>query len=82
MPFVPILDSFGKAEIENKLNPILQSEVDMSKGPKEIFANINKLSAPDKKRFADEGLLFDQHPSIESIIPYAKWAEGCSILSK
>jgi len=70
--FVPTLDSLSKCEIESKLSKIISEEID-AKLP------MNKMSAAEKKKFADEGLLFERHPSVESIIPSSKWSEGCSI---
>ena len=71
-PFAPILDSLTKCEIESKLSKILVEDIDAK-------IAINKMSVSDKKKFSDEGLLFDKHPSIESIVPSSKWSEGCSI---
>ena len=68
-PFVPILDSHVKAELESKVSKILVEDIDSK-------VALNKLSPPEKKRFADEGLGFERHPSIESVVPSSKCVEG------
>ena len=72
--FMPTLDSISKAEIESKVNKIID---DM-----DVKVEINKMTAVDKKRLMDEGLLFERHPSIEAIIPNAKCSEESFVYYK
>jgi len=70
--FVPNLDPIARAEIEELVNKRITSEID-------VKVEISKLAEDDKKKLANEGLLFDRHPSIESIVPEAKCKEKCFI---
>lgn len=70
--FVPNLDPIAKAEIESILNRRINTEID-------VKMEIGKILESDRKRIADEGLLFTRHPSIESIVPTAKCNEKCFI---
>jgi protein-arginine kinase len=71
-PFVPILDSRSKSEIENKLKKIVMVECNSK-------IALNSMTELDRKKFTDEGLLFDRHPSLDDIITTLKANEGCSI---
>jgi len=71
-PFVPILDSKSKSEIEDKLRKIITVECDSK-------IELNSMSEPDKEKFSEAGLLFDRHPSLDDIITNLKANEGCSI---
>ena len=73
--FVPILDSLTKCAIESKLSSIVTNEID-AKLP------LSKIPPIQRREFGNEGLLFDRHPSIESVVPDSKWKEGCSIYYK
>eukprot|EP01022_Parablepharisma_sp_SALTPOND_P014336 TRINITY_DN193_c0_g1_i1.p1 TRINITY_DN193_c0_g1~~TRINITY_DN193_c0_g1_i1.p1 ORF type:complete len:1068 (+),score=100.36 TRINITY_DN193_c0_g1_i1:8004-11207(+) len=71
-PFIPILDSHTKGEIECKLRAIINEDLDYK-------VMLNKLDIGEKKRITEEGLMFDRHPSLETIVPGTKWGEGCAI---
>lgn len=71
-PFVPILDTSSKVEIENKLKKEIMVEC-------ESKLSVNFMTDLERKRFLDEGLMFERHPGLDDIVTTAKANEGCSI---
>jgi len=74
-PFVPLLDTTTKNEIENKLRKVITDDID-------VRLEMNNIPEGHLKQLSEDGLMFEKHPGVEKAIPNSKFNEGCYVYCK